>query len=328
MVQSRSCSMSQLRQCLGCGITRVRADRQYCSRACYDQTRKGDIASRTRTCPKCGRQFVLKPPGYHQDEEFCGRKCRIDYGNEKAQALRDAGLPLVTVTESVVQCMICGKEMSQIGTHMRWAHGLAVRKKMTLLERQQFYGLPRGSRLHSGAVIAGQRERGLIQGGNALLAARCDPRRAGAALRAAYAAYPDVGPSEAQRAAWRNMIASGKHGSISKHINACTERKCEQCGAVFYKPRHMPNRFCSTDCAHKFNVGRKMPADAIARTAAGIRAVRAQKYWTSHSPESRVTVKCLTCGKDFTAQRAKKRRYCSPTCSNRDQVRRKQEAHT
>lgn len=182
---------------------------------------------------------------------------------------------IIEVRTDGVTCLLCGKDMECAGTHFARAHGLPVHRRMSRTDRLKAYGLPAGTRLSSQELraefsrkhpkdgIPGQH---IFQVGNT---AR-NPQ--------------DLPQSDAQRAAFRRLIESDKHGSHFVHERAKKERVCAMCGAKFTLPRWVRNKTCSPACAKKqweqIRARSKTP-EARAKAGRAISAIRKVKYWSS-----------------------------------------------
>lgn len=91
------------------------------------------------------------------------------------------------------------------------------------------------------------------------------------------------------------LLTKAEHRKLHTELYEPQKYICEYCGKEFEsKHRGKPNRFCSHECSGKWS------------------------YRNNH--EIRI---CAECGKEFTAYKYSKKKYCSISCSNKARSRKK-----
>lgn len=104
---------------------------------------------------------------------------------------------------------------------------------------------------------------------------------------------------------------------------------CQNCGKEFVLHRIDGGKFCSPECCYASRRGkprtgepRTMECEQCGKTFSFISNGRPRRFCSNschdkwHFEQNRVILTCVQCGKEFTARKYEKRKYCSHECAN------------
>ena len=224
----------------------------------------------------------------------CSQVCRQKRCASKLAELRASGLPLVTITDHVVICNLCGSSLLTVGSHMKRRHGMDQLTKgaMSMSQRQVFYGITQGQRLATRDVREKYRANGHWLATHYPSRIKPIPERKlskTSSLQTSNAKKQLVGAREAR----------SKHAQVTSI--------CLNCRNEFNSQRHRRRKYCSKQCAQKANYTALRAGHVRLRT----------EGWPKR--RERINVSCETCKEFFitwivqTTGRPH-RRFCSSHC--------------
>lgn len=121
----------KMKTCPTCGRTfEARTDQIYCSRNCFDESRRMETK---KVCPACGKEFRAKV----KDQVFCGRSCAAVGRAKERQAN-----PGTKREPEIHRCEYCGTEYPAKNRSQRFcslscaAKGKAARERENLPKRE------------------------------------------------------------------------------------------------------------------------------------------------------------------------------------------------
>jgi hypothetical protein len=177
---------------------------------------------------------------------YCTEECKTAWNDKAARSILDEGKPLVISDGKSLTCAICGASLKVVGTHFLNTHGFDPGHKMSILERQFFFNVPRGTRFATDSMREMWRDRANDMHAAGLLPG---PQKTGD-VRGDRAKHfsPRVRQSQNQYDKFNNETKY--MGCLATHERACVTSICHNpsCAKSFTHRRSQKRAFCSHEC--------------------------------------------------------------------------------
>lgn len=221
---------------------------------------------------------------------------------------------IVEIHEDHIKCLLCGKEMLQVGSHFKARHNFPVRSRMPHSERLALYGLPKGTRLAVRSLRKKMSDSSIKRNAGSILKPYALPK--GTQLGREQNKYGCRPASPAALAVLDALRGTPRHGAAVKKLIAKRIAKCEGCGEQFTHLAHQQRRYCSRKCAND-HIQPGLSAPVVrARAVETFKRTRQEHPWSTRPPEKWRTIKtCEACGGTFSVINSKaNKKFCSQQC--------------